>query len=295
MIQNNTQEERRELSTKKLVKTPLAVRRSLLLYIVVPYELISVESSVGRRPGARGRPSFSESTMWLSGSFLTILSCATGLVVPLSATRPTTSLQGVTLPRVSDGVPVDLGQVAASSMDDARTLIILGTYPADFNMIEYGQKLRHSLPQLRAKGVVRCLVVVNGETSACAKLEALLGLPTEVELLSDPTGEAGRKFGVSRGWRPDDSKLNPYLKLYLMLFGIGPPNTLPAVLTGYLGNPAGRNAWIQSALQQGQEAGRWPDNVLDVSDGKVKNQFDELPLVGGWGRRYVLSPCTVKN
>jgi hypothetical protein len=94
-------------------------------------------------------------------------------------------------------------------------------------------------------------------------------------------------FGVSRGWRPDDDALSPYLKLYLMLFGIGPPCTLPAVITGYLGNPSGRHDWIESALAQGQTAGRWPTNALELSaDGAVlANKFDELPLVGSWGRR----------
>eukprot|EP00325_Prymnesiales_sp_UTEX-LB-985_P012388 CAMPEP_0174752844 /NCGR_PEP_ID=MMETSP1094-20130205/102886_1 /TAXON_ID=156173 /ORGANISM="Chrysochromulina brevifilum, Strain UTEX LB 985" /LENGTH=49 /DNA_ID= /DNA_START= /DNA_END= /DNA_ORIENTATION= len=49
-------------------------------------------------------------------------------------------------------------------------------------MIEYGQKLRHSLAALRAKSVDRFVVVVNGEMSSCAKLASLLGLPADVEL-----------------------------------------------------------------------------------------------------------------
>ena len=94
---------------------------------------------------------------------------------------------------------------------------------ADARPDEYAQRLRHSIPQLREKRVERFVVVVNGEPSACTKLASFLSLPPEVELLSDPSGEAGRRFGVSRGWRPDDAGLNPYLKLYLMLFGIGYP------------------------------------------------------------------------
>ena len=166
-------------------------------------------------------------------------------------------------------------------------MLILGTYPADFNMIEYAQRVRHYLPELKEKGVQKFIMVVNGEAAAANKLASLLELPEEVELVTDPAGEAGRKFGASRGWRPDDAGLNPYLKLYLMLFGLGPPNTLPAVITGYIGNPSGRRAWIESALEQGQKAGRWPDTVLDLNGpgGKPQNKFDDLPLVGGWGRR----------
>ena len=64
--------------------------------------------------------------------------------------------------------------------------------------------------------------------------------------------------------------------------------TLPYVIAGYIGNPGGYNGWIQTSLQVGQQQGRWPDTALDLdpSTGAVsRNAFDELPLVGGWGRR----------
>ena len=125
---------------------------------------------------------------------------------------------------------------------------------------------------------------------------AVVGLPSEVELLSDEEGVAGRAFGVSRGWLPDMDKLelgetevplSPYVKLLGMLVGLGAGNTLPSVITGYLGNPNGKRGWIEQALAQGQKAGRWPDIALDLdeSGAVTRNAFDELPLVGGWGRR----------
>ena len=71
-----------------------------------------------------------------------------------------------------------------------------------------------------------------------------------------------------------------------MLLGLGAGNTLPSVITGYLGNPGGKHDWIEQALAQGQQAGRWPDVALDLdaSGAVTRNAFDELPLVGGWGR-----------
>jgi hypothetical protein len=154
-------------------------------------------------------------------------------------------------------------------------------------MIEYAQKVTHYLPALQNAGVSRVLCVVNGDAAAAAKLAEMVGLPAQVELLADPAGEAGRDFGVSRGWRPDDDEMSPYVKLLGMLVGLGARDTLPSVIAGYIGNPRGTAGWIQSALAQGQRAGRWPDMALDVDEaGAVRrNSFDELPLVGGWGRR----------
>jgi hypothetical protein len=44
---------------------------------------------------------------------------------------------------------------------------------------------------------------------------------TGVELMVDPTGKVGKAFGVGTGWRPDDTEMSPYLKLFGMLFGLG--------------------------------------------------------------------------
>jgi len=46
--------------------------------------------------------------------------------------------------------------------------------------------------------------------------------------------------------------------------------------------------WIQDALAVGQQKGRFPGNALELIPGSsdvLVNKFDELPLVGGWGRR----------
>merc|ERR1719443_2339868 len=155
-------------------------------------------------------------------------------VVPLSAAQPAAALAGVRLARFSDGEEVDVGAALAATAAGAKTLLVLGTHAGDFNMIEYGQRTRFFLPELRAKGIDRVLMVVNGEASACAKLAELLGLPGDIEVLADPTGEAGRRFGVSRGFRPDDARLSPQAKLFFMGIRVGPPwGTLPAVGTGY--------------------------------------------------------------
>ena len=225
---------------------------------------------------------------------------ASGLVVPLPAARPATSLSGVSLPRVADGKEVDLGAAIAETGVGARTMVIFGTYPADFNCVEYMQKVRAFWPQLQAKKVERCLMVVNGKASSAAKLAEMLDMPSEIELLSDPTGEAGRRFGVSRGFRPDDSNIPAFLKLFVMGVVGGPGSwmTLPAVLVGYFGSPGGRREWIDSALKQGQIAGRWPDTLLELNaEGEiVANKFDTTPLVSNWGvRPFELATLRLQN
>jgi hypothetical protein len=176
-----------------------------------------------------------------------------------------------------------------------KSMLILGTYAADFNAIEYVQRLRFYLPELIKRGVNKIGLVLNCDTQAATKLVEILDLKTDatsddavIELFVDPTGEAGRAFGVGRGWKPDDDEMSPYLKLFGMLWGLGAWATLPAVIGGYIGNPFYAQPWIEDALAVGQRKGRWPDNALELDDesGQVKvNKFKELPYVGGWERR----------
>lgn len=42
-----------------------------------------------------------------------------------------------------------------------------------------------------------------------------------VEIMIDPSGAAGRSFGVGKGWRPEDEEMSPYLKLFVIVWGLG--------------------------------------------------------------------------
>ena len=191
---------------------------------------------------------------------------------------------------------MDLGKALSST--SSKTLLVLGAHTADFNMIEYGQKVRSALPQLKEKGIDRFLVVMNGSPQASQQLAELLDLPNDIEIFPDPTGEAGRRLGVNRGFRSDDTNIPAGLKVTVVGLGFGPPwGTLPAVLAGYIGNPKGTREWIEESLKQGQLAGRWPQ-VLELSqDGSiVGNKFDNFPLLSGWGRRpFELATLRLQN
>lgn len=173
-------------------------------------------------------------------------------------------------------------------------MLVLATYAADFNAIEYAQRLRYYIPELQKRGISKIGLVLNCESDSAKALVDLVDLPSDVTeghgvtLLVDPLGRAGRAFGVGTGWRPDDAEMSPYVKLFGMLFGLGAWATLPAVIGGYIGNPFRPQPWIEDALAVGQQKGRWPDTalVLDEDSGKViTNKFTELPVVGSWPRR----------
>jgi len=222
------------------------------------------------------------------------------------------AVRGLSVTRVRDRATVqDFGEEIASMKGE--TLLVFGTYAADFNMIEYAQRLRYYLPQLKEKGLKNFVLVANASPEATEKLCTLVDLPNDVTLYSDSSGLIGRAFGVSRGnaiivsidisvcrfkirvtsslqlvgWRPEDTDMNPYVKLLGMLVGLGAWATLPAVIGGYVGNPFTPQPWISESLRVGQTKGRWPDTalVLDSNGEIVENKFDALPGVGSWERR----------
>ena len=181
---------------------------------------------------------------------------------------------------------IDLGKYINNLNGD--TMLVLGTYAADFNTIEYCQKIKYYQNQLKDKNIKNILLLVNAEPKTVESLSNILDLPKDIVLLSDSTGEVTKSFGVSRGWRPDDD-ISPYLKLFIMLFGLGAPMTLPSVIGGYLGNPFTKNiGWIENSIVENTLKGRFPSNAVEldpVTDKLIQNKFSELPLVGNWNVR----------
>ena len=115
------------------------------------------------------------------------------------------ALTGTTVAPLKGGAPVDVGALLAAP---TKQCVIFGTYAADFNAIEYAQRARHYLPKMRAKGVDGVSLILNAEPAAAAKACELLGVDAdEISVFCDPTGAAGRAFGCSRGWLPDEDAL----------------------------------------------------------------------------------------
>lgn len=217
---------------------------------------------------------------------LLVLFCPT--IEPLSAVAPATDrwAKDINLTPLSGGAEITLDDYLKNP--SGRSLFVFGTYAADFNAIEYVQRLRYYMPILKSEcNISKFGLVLNCQPQAAKALLETVDLSTsDVDVFVDNTGEAGKKFGVERGWLPDKEDVNPFLKLFGMLWGLGAWATLPAVIGGYIGNPFVAQPWIEDALAVGQKKGRWPDTALAIDDdGKIKNKFDELPVVGSWPRR----------
>jgi hypothetical protein len=207
--------------------------------------------------------------------FINLLHCATAFQ----------SLKGVKVQSAYDPLQtIDVGDWLSSPN---KSLVVFGTYAADFNAIEYGQRLRYYWPKLKQeKGFDKCAFILSSQPQAALSLCDAIDLPSDVQVWVDNKGQAGRTFGVGRGWLPENQDINPFLKLFGMLFGLGAWATLPAVIGGYVGNPFVAQPWIEDALAVGQRKKRWPGNALELQGEEViLNKFTELPLVGSWPRR----------
>ena len=213
------------------------------------------------------------------------LALLAALPAAVTALQP---LNGIGVKPLGGAASIDVGGLL-----DQKAAVIFGTYAADFNAIEYGQRLRHYAPKLKERGVESLHLILNADEAASEKFVELLGLEGVCEVYCDPTGAAGRAFGCGRGWLPDEDSLfdgqipiNAYGKLFGMLLGLGAWATLPAVIGGYIGNPWKAQPWIADAMARGSAKGRWPGTGLVVETGRGSGYaFDELPVVGDWGRR----------
>ena len=117
-------------------------------------------------------------------------------------------VQSVRRADASIGGPVDVGEFLSKE----KALVVFGTYAADFNAIEYGQRLRYYWPKLeQEKGIKKCALLLNCQPSAAVTLAETLDLPESIELWVDNKGEVGRKFGVGLGWLPEEKEINTFL------------------------------------------------------------------------------------
>ena len=81
-----------------------------------------------------------------------------------------------------------------------------GTYAADVNAIEYGQRLRHYAPTLKERGVESLHLILNADEAASEKFVELLGL-------EGPLSEADSRLSFrATWWWPLGRRASDFLK-----------------------------------------------------------------------------------
>lgn len=174
------------------------------------------------------------------------------------------ALATCTVQDVRSGETLEASSLLASG--STRGIFFL-THWGDFNSWEVAQQVRTAIQAKRIDMSSICLVGIGSKTSG-AKFAEMLELPPELKIFTDVSGSCYSALCFSRGALPQYSEqLNPYLRVFLMLLGVGSPGTIRTVLGGYFGDrslPASSTAWIDDALRQGAKKGRWPTSVPDM-------------------------------
>jgi hypothetical protein len=85
--------------------------------------------------------------------FLTMmLALFTAALISIQLSHAYAPLAGVTARSVKTSENIDLSTYLSSSK---KTMLVLCTYAADFNAIEYAQRLRYYMPDLQKRGITK--------------------------------------------------------------------------------------------------------------------------------------------
>mmetsp|Transcript_7584 Transcript_7584/g.21115 ORF Transcript_7584/g.21115 Transcript_7584/m.21115 type:complete len:317 (-) Transcript_7584:1396-2346(-) len=171
-----------------------------------------------------------------------------------------------------------------SLLDDGSTTILSClSHFGDFNAWEKTQQYVSAVDAGRiAPDCKIVLVGIGSSESSASKFATDLDLDTcndRITLAADPEGVVTEKLDCYRGWLTVDkahaerwpaTDVNPYVKLFGMIFGFGSPGTFQKVLYGYIGDKDGEvssRKWVVDALLQGAAKGRWPQITAEAFEG----------------------------
>ena len=165
-------------------------------------------------------------------------------------------------------------------LDDGPAVVVCLTHFGDFNAWEVTQQLR-----VADCGKLTPLLVGIGSVESARQFASDLDLSEDasVRLVADPTGDVASSLGCYKGWLYADevhrelwpsTDVNPYVKLFGMIFGFGSPGTMGQVAYGYLGDASGpefNRRWVVQSLLQGSRKGRFPTLTEDAFAGVDSN------------------------
>ena len=224
-----------------------------------------------------------------------------------TGTITTDNVSGIELLNLS-GESVVLSDVLLSSANNQEPVILSClSHFGDFNAWELTQQYQAAVTTSTLEEAKVVLVGIGG-LEAAQKFADDLGLSVsspQITLLADETGAVTDALGCYKGWLAIDkahaekwpaADVNPYIKLFGMIFGFGSPGTIPKVLYGYTGdqdNGAESRKWVVDSLLQGSQKGRWPqltDKAFEgIPSGSGLRPFELATLRAQTGIHIVLN------
>jgi len=180
------------------------------------------------------------------------------------------------------GDDVSLGSLLLPDDGSKKTSILVClSHFGDFNAWEVAQQYIASFSTGDLDSECNVVLVGIGSVASANKFADDLDLAKEsrIQLVADETGAVTEVCGCYKGWLAIDKEhakkwpaadVNPYIKLFGMIFGIGSPGTIGRVLYGYVGDKEGdfrSRKWVVDALLTGTSKGRFPKITSDAFEG----------------------------
>ena len=172
-----------------------------------------------------------------------------------------------------DGTTVNV----KDEIGDGTTILSCLSHFGDFNAWELTQQYQ----AVQADANTKIILVGIGTVEAAQKFASDLDLQQSesITLLVDEAGALTDALGCYKGWLAIDkahaakwpaTDVNPYIKLFGMIFGLGSPGTIAKVLYGYVGDKDGgapSRKWVVDSLLLGSTKGRWPKLTEEAFEG----------------------------
>jgi len=181
------------------------------------------------------------------------------------------------------GEEVKLGAIVGM---DGNSILVCLSHFGDFNAWEVAQQYINAVEKKSIPSDTRIVLVGIGSHDSAKCFARALDLEKykdSIVLLADEEASVTEALGCYKGWLAIDkthaekypaTDVNPYIKLFGMIFGFGSPGTIQKVLYGYLGDKNGGEAsrsWVVRSLLSGSKQGRWPSLTEEAFDGIPSN------------------------
>ena len=169
---------------------------------------------------------------------------------------------------------------------EGKSVMVALSHFGDFNAWEVTQQYITAIEKGYIDEGVKVILVGIGSSTSASFFASSLNLSKysdRIGLVADENASVTNALGCYKGWLAIDKEhaerypatdVNPYLKLFGMIFGFGSPGTISRVLQGYIGDQNGdetKRTWVVDSLLSGSKQGRWPQISEEAFEGVPSN------------------------